>query len=91
MDRQLTEEAGDARNEAKYAIVFTRDYVNRGSLSRKRYKQGTIGFITRIYTNRPLSGISHVDVRIKDSDHIRLRQVKARSRLSRGVSSTGME
>jgi hypothetical protein len=66
IDRQLTEEAGDTRNEAKYAVVFTRDYVNRESFSRRKYKQGTIGFITRIYTDRPLGGISHVDVRIKD-------------------------
>lgn len=51
-------------------VVFTRNYVKHGVLSKRTYAQGTSGLITRIHTG-PLGRITHVDVRLGDGEFVR--------------------
>jgi hypothetical protein len=51
-------------------VVFTKEYVRHGLLSKKIYKQGTSGLITRVHSGL-LGGITHVDVRLKDGEFVR--------------------
>jgi hypothetical protein len=51
-------------------IVFTRTYAQHGSMSRTRYGQGTTGLVTKVHIG-PLSGITHVDVRLPDGAFLR--------------------
>jgi hypothetical protein len=51
-------------------IVFTKDYVKHGFISKTTYKQGVSGLITRTHTGL-LGGVTHVDVRLQNGEFLR--------------------
>lgn len=55
--------------EKNGTVVFTMEYATAGFFSKKTYKQGTSGIITRTYGG--LLDITHVDIRLKDGTFLR--------------------
>jgi hypothetical protein len=53
------------------SVVFTKDYVKHTCFSKKTYRQGTSGIITRIHKG-PLCGITHLDVRLPKGEFLRV-------------------
>ena len=51
-------------------VVFTRDYVKQGWISKKPYGHGTQGIITKIHYG-PLGRTSHLDVRLPKGEFLR--------------------
>jgi hypothetical protein len=52
------------------AVVFTNKYVEHNLLSKKEYPPGAEGMITNMHTG-PLGGVTHVDIRLGDSEFVR--------------------
>ena len=66
----LVKNDGSIPSELRNPVVFTRDYVKRGLLSKTTYRQGASGLVTRVHERR-LGGITHVDVRLPDGVFLR--------------------
>lgn len=59
----------DRQGAGEEFVVFTKNYVGQGLLSKTTYGQGTSGLVTKVHTG-PGGEITHVDIRLPEGEFL---------------------